>query len=225
MIKMIVFDMAGTTVDENNVVYKTLQKAIVEAGVDVTLDEVLVHGAGKEKLKAIKDILLACGVVNSQITYDAYQSFLMQLAAAYADLHIKPQPNAAILFSALQANGILVVLNTGYNAATANLILEKLGWQIGKDIDALITASDVPNNRPMPDMIWLAMQQFGITNAATVAKVGDSIIDIEEGKNAGCSLTIGITTGAHSAQQLQSAQPSFIVNDLIDILPLVDLSR
>jgi hypothetical protein len=26
MIKMVVFDMAGTTVNENNVVYKTLQK-------------------------------------------------------------------------------------------------------------------------------------------------------------------------------------------------------
>ncbi len=216
--------MAGTTVDEDNVVYKTLQKAIVEAGIDVTLDEVLLHGAGKEKLKAIKDILLACGLVNSKITYDAYQSFLLQLAEAYAVLDIKPQPNAAILFSALQANGVLVVLNTGYNSATANLILQKLGWQIGKDIDALITASDVPNNRPMPDMIWLAMQQFGITNAADVAKVGDSMIDIEEGKNAGCSLTIGITTGAHSAQQLQSAQPNFIVNDLIDTLPLVGIS-
>ena len=32
MIRMVVFDMAGTTVDENNVVYKTLQKTINAAG-------------------------------------------------------------------------------------------------------------------------------------------------------------------------------------------------
>ncbi len=54
---MIVFDMAGTAIDENNVVYKTLQKAINETGYDFTLDQVLAEGAGKEKLQAIKDIL------------------------------------------------------------------------------------------------------------------------------------------------------------------------
>ena len=54
---MVVFDMAGTTVDENNVVYKTLHAAIVNAGIPVALDDVLLHGAGKEKLQAIKDVL------------------------------------------------------------------------------------------------------------------------------------------------------------------------
>ena len=47
MIKMVVFDMAGTTVNENNVVYKTLQKAINEAGYNFTLEKVLAEGAGK----------------------------------------------------------------------------------------------------------------------------------------------------------------------------------
>ena len=28
MIKLVVFDMAGTTINEDNVVYKTLQKAV-----------------------------------------------------------------------------------------------------------------------------------------------------------------------------------------------------
>jgi beta-phosphoglucomutase-like phosphatase (HAD superfamily) len=32
MIRMIVFDMAGTTVDEDNVVYKTLMKTVNAAG-------------------------------------------------------------------------------------------------------------------------------------------------------------------------------------------------
>jgi len=57
-IKMIVFDMAGTTVNENNVVYKTLRNAInTVGGYELTLTEVLAHGAGKEKLQAIKTVL------------------------------------------------------------------------------------------------------------------------------------------------------------------------
>ena len=57
MIKMVVFDMAGTTVDENNVVYKTLQKVINLAGFNFTIEQVLETGAGKEKLAAIRDII------------------------------------------------------------------------------------------------------------------------------------------------------------------------
>ena len=221
MIKMVVFDMAGTTVDEDNVVYKTLQKAINEAGVDVSFEEVLLHGAGKEKEKAIKDILLSVGVVNSQVTSNAFEYFLTHLQLAYTTLAIKPQPGANEVFKSLKNKGLFVVLNTGYNLETAQSLIQKLGWQIGKDFDALITASDVPNNRPMPDMIHLAMKQFGIIDGAEVAKVGDSAIDIEEGKNAGCRITIGITTGAHTMAQLQAANPNFIVNSLEEILPLI----
>jgi phosphonatase-like hydrolase len=222
MIKMVVFDMAGTTVDEDNVVYKTLHTAINEAGVDVTFDDVLLHGAGKEKLKATKDILLAYGVVNSEVTDNAFDYFLQHLADAYSTLPIQAQPGAAQLFTVLKKMGISVVLNTGYNRTTAELILQKIGWQIGKEIDSLVTACDVPNNRPLPDMILLAMQQFGITNAKEVVKVGDSIIDIQEGQNAGCGLSIGITTGAHDVLQLQSAKPDFIINDLMALLPLIE---
>jgi beta-phosphoglucomutase-like phosphatase (HAD superfamily) len=68
-------------------------------------------------------------------------------------------------------------------------------------------ASDVPRNRPFPDMIWHAMQEFDITDARQVVKVGDSEIDIEEGKNAGCEINIGITTGAQTRQQLEAPRP------------------
>jgi phosphoglycolate phosphatase-like HAD superfamily hydrolase len=70
-------------------------------------------------------------------------------------------------------------------------------------------------------MILMAMEQMGITNCEEVAKVGDSIIDIEEGKNAGCALSIGITTGAHSFEQLQSAMPNFIIDNLLELKDIV----
>ena len=83
---------------------------------------------------------------------------------------LKPQPGAEETFQWLKEKNILVVLNTGYNKQTATAILEKLGWQTGKQIDGLITASDVENNRPKPDMILLAMEKFGIENDVTVKR-------------------------------------------------------
>lgn len=221
-IRMVVFDMAGTTVNENNVVYKTLQKAINEAGFDFTLDQVLAEGAGKEKRQAIETILsVYAHVSDAELTSRIYDSFIVQLTDAYAKEEILPQNNAAELFAELKKRGILAVLNTGYDRATAQSIIDKLGWKEGDPIDGLVTASDVPRNRPNPDMIQFAMQRFGITNSAEVAKIGDSIIDIQEGQNAGCGLSIGITTGAHTLAQLQSANPDYIIGDLMELVGIL----
>jgi len=222
MIKMVVFDMAGTVLNENNVVYKTLRKAINEAGFDFTLDEVLAEGAGKEKLQAIKSILAVyTQKQDDNLADEIYSRFIVYLKDAYNTLEILPQDNATDLFSELKAKEVLVVLNTGYNTETAQSLINKLGWEKGVEYDSLVTATDVGHNRPDPDMIWLAMERFGITDAHEVAKVGDSIIDIEEGKNAGCSLNVGITTGAHTFDQLRSAKPDHIINNLLELLPLL----
>ncbi|MES2774603.1 MAG: phosphonatase-like hydrolase [Bacteroidota bacterium] len=223
MIKMVVFDMAGTTVNEDNIVYKTVQKAINDAGFNVTLDQVLEEGAGKEKLQAIKSVLKTfAGNEDEQLADNIFQKFRVLLTNAYDTAEILPQNNAAELFSALKKRSIIVILNTGYNAATATSLITKLGWQKGVDFDGLITASDVANGRPDPAMILLAMQQFGIQYPKEVIKIGDSVIDIEEGQNAGCVLNIGITTGAHTPEQLKSANPDYIIDNLVELLPIID---
>jgi len=215
--------MAGTTVNENNIVYKTLQRAINEKGFNFTLDEVLLEGAGKEKLQAIKSILnVFAEKDDEELATEIYNRFIVLLEDAYNTEKIFPQDNAIDLFRSLKQKNILVVLNTGYNNETAASLIDKLGWIKGADYDSLVTANDVDKNRPNPDMIWLAMKRFDIVNPSEVVKVGDSIIDIEEGKNAGCSLSIGITTGAHTFKQLTTAKPDYIINNLMELLPLLN---
>jgi phosphonatase-like hydrolase len=222
-IAMVVFDMAGTTVNEDNLVYKTLRKAINEACFNLSLDDVLAEGAGKEKRQAIRSVLSKYAQVNDEVLISAiYDEFIVALTNAYEHAAILPQPNVTQLFSALKERNILVVLNTGYDRKTASLIIEKLGWREGVEIDALVTASDVPNNRPQPDMIHFAMERFQIKESSSVVKIGDSIIDIEEGQNAGCGMSIGITTGAHTKNQLLTANPDYVINNLIELLPLID---
>lgn len=222
MIKMVVFDMAGTTVNEDNVVYKTVQKVINDEGYDFTLDEVLAEGAGKEKLQAIKSVLALRGIADEALSGKIFARFGRQLDQAYETMPITEQPNATRLFRELRNQGIYVVLNTGYSRPVATALVNKIGWLPGVDIAALVTASDVARNRPFPDMILNAMHQFDITDATQVAKVGDSAIDIEEGKNAGCIINIGITTGAQTAQQLAAAAPTAVINDLMEVLTVIN---
>ncbi|RZL51039.1 MAG: HAD family hydrolase [Pedobacter sp.] len=220
---MIVFDMAGTTVNEDNIVYKTLMKSINKiGGFDLELDEVLAHGAGKEKLQAIIAILKNClAVEDQQLAESIFSFFLQELKHAYQVEDIFPGTNAHKLFEILKSKGILRVLNTGYDRSTAEFLLAKLNWEVGKDIDGLVTASDVPRNRPFPDMIIAAMEKFDIGNPLCVVKVGDSAIDIQEGQNAGCALSIGITTGAHTQAQLSEAGPDYIINDLVELIEII----
>jgi phosphonatase-like hydrolase len=222
MIKMIVFDMAGTVVDEDNVVYKTVQKALEHGGINVTLGQVLADGAGKEKSKAISDIALKyVPTVSNEAIEDIYQEFITMLDRAYESLDVTPIEGAEELFRELKEMGIYRILNTGYSKKTAMQLVRKLGWEKDREYDDIVTASDVPKTRPNPDMIFMAMELMGIDNGDEVVKIGDSAIDIEEGKNAECGITVGITTGAHTREQLAAAEPDYIIDRLSDLLPLV----
>jgi phosphonatase-like hydrolase len=222
MIKLIVFDMAGTVINEDNVVYKTLQKAANLGGIAVNLQQVLEVAAGKEKSIALRDIAAKYAFFKSQEDVaEMYNHFLRMLDEAYENLDVSPMPGAESLFQDLNKRNVLIALNTGYSRKTALQLLSKLGWKKGVQIDEIVTASDVANSRPHPDMIFHAMKSLGIKHADNVMKVGDSQIDIEEGKNAGCGITVGITTGAHTKEQLLAARPDYVIDHLSDVLNLV----
>ncbi|OXA74364.1 HAD family hydrolase [Flavobacterium aquidurense] len=218
-IKLVVFDMAGTTVNENNLVYKTVQKVINQEGFSISLDEVLQHGAGKEKHKAITDVLTACttDIDIATIADKAFGNFKITLETAYDEAQISTFDGMQGFFDTLRKHDIKIVLNTGYDSKTANKLLEKLNWKVGNQIDALITSDDVVNGRPNPDMIQMAMARFGITDPAQVLKAGDSEIDIMEGKNSGCAITVGVLSGAQNREQLQVANPDYILNNVMEI--------
>lgn len=217
-VDMVVFDMAGTTIDEDNVVYKTVHQSIFDAGYDdITLDEVLLHGAGKEKHQAIKDVISSKGIENAD-TDSIFTNFKESLDDAYDALIVRTFKGMNRLIGALREKHVKIALDTGYNYRIANLLLTKLGWKKGQQYDTLVTADDVENGRPNPDMIELAMTRLGVTDASRVLKAGDSAIDIEEGKNAGCGITVGVTTGAQTREQIAEAEPTIILDSLVDIL-------
>jgi phosphonatase-like hydrolase len=219
LVQLVVFDMAGTTINEDNLVYKTVQLSLEKAGYTVPLDKVLLLAAGKEKRQAITDVLAdLAGQKTAQAAAPAiYESFKTLLATAYSNITASPMPGAETLFRQLRDANIKVALNTGYNRETAESLLRQLNWLNSPLIDLVITASDVTHGRPHPDMIRLAMQQSGISNPDGVAKIGDSITDVEEGRLAGCSVVVGITTGAQTREQLLTAKPTHIVDHLNEL--------
>jgi len=221
-VQLVIFDMAGTVVNEDNVVYKTLQKAINQKGFDLTLDFVLEHGAGKEKHQAIKDILGqvdADGIDSEPI----FENFKVLLDEAYDSLKVTSFEGVESLLKELRSKNIKIALNTGYTTPVAEHLLERMEWVKGDHYDALVTADDVLLGRPNPDMIFEAMELLNVFEPDKVLKAGDSIIDIEEGKNANCGITVGVTTGAHTRTQLESAKPTYVLDSLQELIEKLDL--
>jgi len=223
MIELMIFDMAGTTVDEGNIVYHSLHQTFQDSGLSLEFEDILLGAAGKGKLQAIRDVVKEkLGKEDEETAQRLYRDFLKKINQAYASLRPRPFPGVEPVFSRLKEKGIQIALNTGYDRMTADGLLEKLGWKNSAYIDFLISNDDVKRGRPSPDMILLAMKLAGISNPLHVGKIGDSIVDIQEGKNAGCGLSMGITTGAHSRAHLQSAEPDHIIDQMEELIPLIE---
>jgi phosphoglycolate phosphatase-like HAD superfamily hydrolase len=73
-------------------------------------------------------------------------------------------------------------------------------------------------------MIQAIMQQFGISDASKVVKVGDTEVDILEGRSAGCGMVIAVTTGAYTQEQLTIYEPDFIIDSLQELPELIQNS-
>lgn len=212
-IELLVLDMAGTTIDEDNVVYKTLTDAVNNHGYQVTLDRVLSSCAGMEKLDAITSLLKEIHG-NEEDAPVIFENFSKNLKEAYRNLEVKPINGTENFLLKMKAKNKKVVLNTGYSSEIARQLLDKLQWKESIHFDALITADDVSESRPSPDMINLAMKKFNISEPGKVLKAGDSVIDIEEGKNAGCGITIAVLSGAQNRAELETAHPDYIFNTI-----------
>ena len=140
--------------------------------------------------------------------------------SALEDAYFSPDAQISLIsnklpyyFEQLRTNGVQIALNTGYPQQIQNKILEKLGMK--PMIDAWTCAYDVRSGRPSPYVVHRLMEETGIMSAKHVAKAGDTVADIGEGRNAQCGLVVGVLSAADSAIQLADAD--IIVGDITDV--------
>jgi len=219
--KMLICDMAGTTVDEGGLVYITLQKVMNDQGLDVSDAEMIPwHGAQKTEAVAhfVDRALSSKGQdERNELALLIDNNFEIEINEAYfADSSpiSLVHPKLFDFFTNLRLSGCKVALNTGYPKPIQLGLLKKL--KLDEHVDCAVCAGEVGLGRPYPFMIQLAMQKLGIQGAHLVAKAGDTDRDIEEGLNAGCGLTIGVLTGASKKQGLQKAGADIVLDNIVE---------
>ena len=67
------------------------------------------------------------------------------------------------------------------------------------------------------------MQLTGVRDAKSVAKVGDTISDLQEGIAAGCGWVIGVTSGAFGKNELLKGNPTHLVDQVTEIIYMLNI--
>jgi phosphonatase-like hydrolase len=225
-VELVVFDMAGTTVDDDDSVNRCLRDALAGAGLSVAAAEVNAV-MGLPKPQAIERLVHQHGRgFEPGNRLDAiHQDFVARSIAFYRDdPSVREVPGAGRVFQILQRAGIRVALDTGFSRSIACVILDRLGWAQSGLIDATICSDEVARGRPHPDMINALMKRLQVTDPRRVAKVGDTPADLEEGTRAECGLVIGVTRGTHARAELAHHAHTFLIETVADLPALLGLS-
>lgn len=224
-IQLVVFDMAGTTVEDKDSVQKALQSALAKVDIHVTLKET-VEVMGYPKPEAIRILLEQKLSDTSKITAalieEIHQYFVQDMVNYYRQSpDIKEKQGVSDTFRLLRDKHIKVALDTGFSRPIANAIIERLDWK--KKIDVSVTSDEVERGRPYPDMIYQAMQRTDVQDVSRVAKVGDTASDMQQGTEAGCRFVIGVTTGNYTEEELKNYPHTHLIAQLPEILDILGL--
>lgn len=212
-IKLVVLDLAGTTVKDQGQVPKAFSTALTQAGIVVTSEQInALRGASKRQalvdlLPDTSDRMERAGAV--------YRVFRDHLAHGFAE-GVAPVAGAPETMAWLRERGVRVVLNTGFDREITELLLSSLGWTQGV-ADAVVCADDVSQGRPAPYLIFRAMEAVGTQSVHQVANVGDTARDLQAGCNAGVGWNVGVLSGAHSAEQLRRAPHTHLLAGVAEL--------
>lgn len=226
-IRLVVFDMAGTTVEDDRYVHKALVGACKDYKVAITEEEA--NGVmGFPKPVAIRELLKkhypAPAIISQTLITEIHENFVSRMIDFYENEdNVREKKGAAETFMALRKNNIKIAVDTGFDRKIADAIIKRLGWN--DLIDVSIASDEVGNGRPYPDMIFKAMEMVGVKEPNEVAKVGDTASDIQQGKKAACGFVIGVTTGAYEKEALEAERPTHLIEDLTEVLGIFQLQE
>ena len=237
-IELVVFDLAGTTIDDSisglPLVTVAMTEAFASHGIKITPDQVNKY-RGMDKKQAMKCLLRESRELQLNdsknlleiFTYDndnrmmidnIFKDFKTALNAHLINIK-KEILGTTKTFHWLQGKGIQLAVGSGFPHNIVQTLVEKLEWT---DVVQFVSSAEREGyGRPHPSLIHSAMKHCLVTDKRKVIKVGDTVVDIEEGKNAGC-WTVAVLTGTQTESILQKSNPDYVIDSVADLPQLLE---
>lgn len=231
-LRLVVFDMAGTTIKDEGEVEACFLAAAEATGLEADSARVTAMMGWSKRL--VFETLWSEQIGSDHPDYvakvdAAFAQFCDRLETHYQTQPVQPTAGCLDTFAWLQAEGIQIALTTGFYRKVTNIILSRLGWDKGLNSDyvgsadsiiqASVTPSEIYNSegRPAPYMIQKAMYKLGIKDPQAVIAVGDTPSDLQAGINAHCLWSLGVTSGSHGRSQLKQHPNHGLLNSLSEL--------
>lgn len=205
-IKAVVFDVDGTLLDTREFIAQAFEHTLRTFECAVPGRQALMdHVAGRTLKECYPALAPGHSYADLSDTHREFQLRSFHLIRAYEGLHE--------FLVALRAAG----MRLGVCSSRAKTLKPSLQHvQALKYFDAVIDASEVVNHKPHPEGVLRVLELLS-TDPGEAAMVGDTVVDIETGKNAGCALSIGVTHGFGTRGQLTRAGADFAGDSLDEV--------
>jgi len=200
-VKAVILDWAGTTVDYGSFAPTAVFLRLFKSrGIQITADDARI-GMGLMKKDHLRTILSrpmvaeawksAHGASYSDADIDdLFESFVPMQLAVLTEF-AQPIPGLLSVVKDLRARGIKIGSTTGYIRSMMDVLAPK-AKENGYRPDCIVCPDEVPNGRPYPWMCYQNAIQMNVYPMQAMVKVGDTLVDIEEGLNAGM-WTVGLS--------------------------------
>lgn len=200
-IRAIMLDWAGTAVDHGSVAPVLALQALF-ARHDIALStEDARRDMGLLKRDHIRAILALPNVRSQWSATTGREPAETDVASLFAEFgplqmeiiarHSQVIPGVAATVKSWQSRGIGIGSSTGYTRAMLAPVMAQAAEQ-GYRPDASVCPDEVGAGRPSPWMLMKNAQLLDVYPPSACVKIGDTVVDIEEGRNAGM-WTIGLT--------------------------------
>jgi phosphonatase-like hydrolase len=216
--ELIFFDLIGTTIkdagQQESFVVESFHRAFALNGFQLDYERVN-QQRGKRKREAIQQLIPQS--LSQALEDKIYSDFMNLLKTSIHNF--TSMPGALDLFKFLNKRNIKIALGSGLPLDFINALISSLKWE-GIQFDYIGSAEEFGVGRPDPIMILDAIKKLNINNAQNVLKVGDTIVDVQEGKNAGV-VTAAMLTGTQKRLALEKQKPDYIFDNIQQLYQLL----
>jgi phosphonoacetaldehyde hydrolase len=206
----VIFDWAGTAVDFGSLApVRALQRLFAGRGLQATEEEVR-RDMGIHKKDHIRALLrIKSGRQPREATVEElFAEFIPMQTESLAECSAVIA-GVAETVAGLRERGIRIGSTTGYTRPMLDVLLERAAKE-GYVPDCAFCPDDTVAGRPWPWMCYLAAIEMRTFPMHTMVKVGDTVSDIDEGRNAGM-WTVGVARTGNmiglTAEQLGALDP------------------
>jgi phosphonoacetaldehyde hydrolase len=222
LIRAVVLDWAGTAVDRGSLApVRTIQQVFERHGVIVSEDAAR-RDMGLPKREHLRRLLTTIDPAAGERDLDAYYDEFVPIQLEMLREHSAVIPGVVEAVNEMRGRGIRIGSTTGYTRAMLDVVVAKAREQ-GYDPDCAIAPEEAGAGRPHPYMMYLAAIRLERYPLGAFVKVGDTPVDIEEGRNAG-AWTVGVSeTGNSNRDALERAGAHFVIDSVADISPVLDM--